>query len=199
MTWPSNIAYLRGLDVMSKVVEQVPDDAWQRPSPCAGWRALDVLGHVGAATNMGIRILRGQDMSLDIVEPPGDAVDGDPQEWWAGLAAQAREAVDEIDEAELDRIVDSPVGERTVRQGLSFPAADLFVHAWDIAKATGVTVSIPEEAVPFVRSLSDVVPAEAMRSPGVFGPEVDIAGDAPDVDRLLAWTGRDPAWEPSAI
>lgn len=194
MTWPSNIAYLRGLDVLSKVVEQVPPDAWDRPSPCEGWRALDVLGHVGAATEMGVRILRGQDLAFDRIEPPGDAVEGDPRMWWAGLAASAREAVDAIEAVELDRIVDSPMGERTVAEGLRFPAADLFVHAWDIAKATGVTVSIPEEAADFVRSLGDAVPAEAMRSPGVFGPEVPVPEDADVIDRLLGWTGRDPTW-----
>lgn len=199
MTWSSNIAYLRGLDVLSKVVEQVPTDAWRRPSPCAGWRAIDVLGHVGAATDMGIRILRGQPMSFDEVDPPGDAVDGEPSRWWAGLASQARQAVEEIDEVDLERIVDSPGGGRSVREGLSFPAADLFVHAWDIARATEVTVAIPEEAVPFVRSLGELVPSEMMRSPGVFGPEVEVPDDASEVDRLLAWTGRDPSWTPSPM
>lgn len=29
-----------------------------------------------------------------------------------------------------------------------------------------------------------------------FGPEVAVAADAPALDRLLAFTGRDPGWEP---
>lgn len=194
MAWLSNTAYLRGLDVMSKVVEQIPASAWDRPSPCAGWRALDVLGHVGASTEAGIRILRGQDLTFDSVDPPGDGVGDDPAMWWAGLAAQAREAVEAIDDAELDRIVASPVGERTMAEGLRFPAADLFIHAWDIARATGVTVAIPDEAASFVRSIGDLVPSEAMRTPGVFGPEVPVPDDSDVIDRLIAWTGRDPAW-----
>ncbi len=28
-------------------------ERWKRPSPCDGWRALDVLGHVGAAVEFG--------------------------------------------------------------------------------------------------------------------------------------------------
>ena len=35
-------------------------------------------------------------------------------------------------------------------------------------------------------------PAEAMRGPGAFGPEVEVADDAPDQDKLLAFLGRQP-------
>ncbi len=197
MTWSSDEAYLRGLDVLSDVVQQVTDDAWSRPSPCAGWRALDVLGHVGAATDMGMRILQRGDLSFDRQDPPGDAVDGDPAQWWAGLADPARAAVAAVDQADLERSVETPMGRRSVSEGLKFPAADLFLHAWDIAKATGVNVSIPDEAVPFVRSLGDDVPPEVMRSPGVFGAEVPVPGGATAVDHLIGWAGRDPLWEPT--
>ena len=138
MIWTSDEAYRRGIDVMSEVVEQVPGDAWGRPSPCEGWRALDVLGHVGAATAMGLHILRGEapDLGFGRQDPPGDAVRADPLLWWTGLAAPAREAVAEIDDLGLERVVDTPMGRRSVRDGLRFPAADLFLHAWDIAAAT---------------------------------------------------------------
>lgn len=154
MIWTSDEAYRRGIDVMSEVVEQVPGDAWGRPSPCEGWRALDVLGHVGAATAMGLHILRGEapDLGFGRQDPPGDAVRADPLLWWTGLAAPAREAVAEIDDLGLERVVDTPMGRRSVRDGLRFPAADLFLHAWDIAAATDVSVSIPDDAVPFVRA-----------------------------------------------
>lgn len=197
MSWSSDEAYLRGIEVMSEVVQQVPSAAWSQPSPCDGWRALDVLGHVGSATDMGVRILRGGDLHFVRQDPPGDAVEGDPQQWWNELTAPAQDAVASLDEGGLDRLVDTPMGQRSVRDGLRFPAADLFLHAWDIAKATGVSVSIPDEAVPFVRSLGEAVPPEMMRSPGVFGAEVPVPADASAVDRLLGWCGRDPSWQPA--
>ena len=197
MIWTSDEAYRRGIDVMSEVVEQVPGDAWGRQSPCEGWRELDVLGHVGAATAMGLHILRGEapDLGFGRQDPPGDAVRADPLLWWTGLAAPAREAVAEIDDLGLERVVDTPMGRRSVRDVLRFPAADLFLHAWDIAAATDVSVSIPDDAVPFVRALGDAVPPEVMRSPGVFGAEVSVPDGATAVDRLLGWTGRNPRWE----
>ena len=135
------------------------------------------------------------DLGFGRQDPPGDAVRADPLLWWTGLAAPAREAVAEIDDLGLERVVDTPMGRRSVRDGLRFPAADLFLHAWDIAAATDVSVSIPDDAVPFVRALGDAVPPEVMRSPGVFGAEVSVPDGATAVDRLLGWTGRNPRWE----
>ena len=35
-------------------------------------------------------------------------------------------------------------------------------------------------------------PEGAMRGPGAFGPEVDVADDASDQDKLMAFLGRQP-------
>jgi uncharacterized protein (TIGR03086 family) len=193
MAWSSDVAYLRGLEVMSAVVHAVPADGWQRPSPGEGWRAIDVLGPVGAGTEMGVRILRGGDLTFDPADPPGDAVEGDPVAWWDALAADARAATQGVD---LDREVEGPRGRRTIREGLSFPAADLYLHGWDLAAATGVRVVIPEEASEFIHSVIDPIPDEMVRGGGVFGPERAAPPDADTVEALLAWSGRDPAWRP---
>ena len=37
---------------------------------------------------------------------------------------------------------------------------------------------------------------EALRSSGHYGPAVPVAADAPVVDRLVGFIGRDPAWRP---
>lgn len=36
------------------------------------------------------------------------------------------------------------------------------------------------------------VPGAMLRSPGVFGPEAEVADDAPIRDKLIAFTGRTP-------
>ncbi len=178
---------------MSNVVQRVPRDGWERPSPCADWRALDVLGHVGIATEMGVRILRGADLSFDPPEPPGAAVVGDPAEWWSQLAAEGRQSTQGVD---LDRQIDSPRGKRTIREGLSFPAVDLFVHAWDLAAAAGLRFEPPEvgEVADFAHSVIDPIPSEMVRSSRVFGPEVEAPAGADRWEALLAWSGRDPKW-----
>ncbi len=196
MTWTAADTYREGLDFFTAVVDGVPAGSWDRPAPCAGWTALDVLGHLGQAADMGARILRGGDMTFERAEPPSTAVEGDPTDWWHGLAADARDALATVDD--LDREVDSPMGRRTVREGLSFPAVDLFIHGWDLATATGQSVVIPDEAIAFTRAMFDHIPDEVARRPGVFAPRVDAPEGAHPTDELIAFTGRDPNWTPTA-
>src|SRR5439155_18987177 len=40
--------FVRALDAFEAVLAAVPADRWQAPSPCAGWAAVDVAGHVTA-------------------------------------------------------------------------------------------------------------------------------------------------------
>lgn len=195
MTWNAVTTYREGLGFFTAVVDAVPADAWGRPSPCAEWTALDVLGHVGEATSMGIRILRGDELSFTRLDPPSAAVAGDPVEWWHALAADALATFDA--DIDLDREVDSPMGRRTVREGLSFPAVDLFVHGWDLATATGRGVTIPDEAIAFTEALFAHVPTEASRRPGVFSDEREAPAGATPTEALIAFTGRDPRRSPT--
>ncbi|MFZ2511688.1 MAG: TIGR03086 family metal-binding protein, partial [Gordonia sp. (in: high G+C Gram-positive bacteria)] len=113
-------------------------------------------------------------------------------QWWAQRAAEARAAADTVDD--LDRVVDSPMGPRTVREGLSFPAVDLFIHGWDLAAAIGNSVEIPPAAITFIEAMFGHIPDEASRQPGVFGPKRDAARDATPTAALIAFTGRDPGF-----
>lgn len=190
MAWDSLDMYRNGLDFFSGVVEAVPAAAWDRASPCAGWTARDVLGHVGTATAMGAAILTAEPIAVTPADPPGGAITGDPVSWWARLDADARAAAATADD--LDRVVDSPMGPRTVREGLSFPAVDLFIHGWDLAATAGNSVEIPPEAIAFTEAMFAHIPDEVSRRPGVFGPKRGAARDATPTAALIAFTGRDP-------
>lgn len=192
MAWTAADAYKEGLTFFSTVVDGTAPQQWTNDSPCAGWSALDVLGHVGEATSMGLRILRGDEISFTRHDPPSSVVAGDPGEWWHELAAQALDVFG--GEIDLDREVDSPMGRRTVGEGLSFPSVDLFIHGWDLATATGRTVTIPDEAIAFTRGLFAHVPVEASRRPGVMGDERVAPAGANPTEALIAFTGRDPHW-----
>lgn len=189
MTWTSDITFVQGLDFFSAVVDQVPNDSWERPSPCAGWNALDVLGHVGFTTEFGTKLLRAEPPDFaGFPDPPRSAVTGDPQQWWWSMVSPAKEAVQGAD---LSRVVDSPIGQRSIGEGLSFPGVDLFVHGWDLARTAGVEVAIPAEAMDFAHQVIDPIPDQMKRSPRVFGPVVDVPSDASPQVQFLAWAGRD--------
>ena len=190
MTYTALDLYNDGLTFFTEIVDATPEQAWSAPSPCAGWTGLDVLGHLSDATEAGARILRGEVFEFVAHDPPSSAVQGEPAAHWRGLAANAREAAASVDD--LDRIVDSPMGKRTVAEGLSFPAADLFLHGWDLAATAGRTVTFPAPAIAFMNGLFDALPDELVRQPGVFGPAVTPPGGADATETLIARCGRDP-------
>ncbi len=190
---PSDTIFLDGLDFFTDAVVRLQASDWDRASPCSGWRAVDVLGHVGSAVRFGTKLLRDESPVWEPVDPPGSAVEADPGSWWEALVGPAREAVRDAD---LSRVVESPMGRRSIGEGLSFPALDLFVHAWDVVRAVDVDVEIPTEVIEFAHAVIDPIPVEQVRSPRVFGTEVAPPSDATPTQRFIAWTGRDPYWEP---
>ena len=180
----------RGLDVFGGVAEQLQPEAWDRPTPCEGWTALDVLGHLSTSLQMGISVLRGEQPSWPTVGRPAELVTGDPVAHWQSLVADARSA---LDGADLDVVMETPMGPSTVRQRLAFPTIDLYVHAWDVGRAGGVEVTVPADAIEFAHTYIDPIPAEKVRGDGgAFGPEAPAPGDATPTEAFIAWTGRAP-------
>lgn len=184
----------RGLDAFDEVVRRLRPEDWEAPSPCEGWTALDVLGHLGSSIGMGISVLQGRQPEWPDVERPADLVEGEPTAYWQGLVTAAREALEGTD-PELE--MDTPMGRRTVRDRLAFPAVDLYVHAWDIGRAAGLDVEVPAEAIELAHGYIDPLPTELVRGPqGAFDAEVEVPPDATPTEAFIAWTGRDPRWRP---
>jgi uncharacterized protein (TIGR03086 family) len=184
----SDAVFLTGLDVFGRVVREVPADGWDAPSPCAGWTALDVLGHVVRILDVGNQILSGEPPDWSTPEGrPADLVGDDPVRRWEEGAARARTAMEGVD---LEQVVESPMGPRSIREGLAFPGLDLHLHAWDLGRAVGVDVEIAPEVADFTHERIDPLPEEMKRSAGVFGPEVQAPADATPTEQLMAWTGR---------
>lgn len=185
----SDVMFDHGLDVFGAVVDRLSPDDWDHPSACAGWTNLDVLGHLGAAMRMGVSILRGEPPTWTNVERPGVLVEGEPAAWWRAVSADARAA---LAGADLDRVVDSPMGPRSIGDGLAFPAIDLYLHAWDVGHPLGIETELSDDLMAFAHHYIGRMPAEVVRKPGIFGPEVPVPADASERDRFLAWTGRSP-------
>lgn len=182
--------FANGLDQFTAVVDAAPAETWGRDSPCEGWTALDVLGHITTTVGMGISVLQGQEPTWPTFERPSDLVVGEPAAVWRELADAARAA---MTGADLELMMDTPMGPKTVADRLAFPAMDLFVHAWDLGQAAGVDVEIPGEAIEFSHHILDPFPDEMMRGEnGSFGPEVTPPADASSSEAFVAWTGRRP-------
>lgn len=82
--------FLSGLDVFGSVLHRVDDDAWDRVSPCQGWTARDLAGHVVAMLDMGNAILAGEPPTWPR-SSPGRSVSTEstrPSPTWSGGGAR---------------------------------------------------------------------------------------------------------------
>ena len=175
--------YARLADAFVEKVASVPDDAWDNPSPCEEWTARDVVGHVVDTQGMFLGFV-----SREMDDHP--SVDDDPEGAVRAVTGRIRQDLD--DEALAAETFDGMMGTQRFDEAVDrFLSADLIVHGWDLAKATGQDTEIADGDIADLRKWAEAFPSEAMRGPGAFGPEVVVADDASDQERLLAVLGRE--------
>lgn len=181
--------FVRALDAFEAVLAAVPVDRWLSPSPCEGWAAVDVAGHVIAG--LLVVELRAAGRPLPQDDPDWREVAGaDPLASWREVRARMTA---ELTPAALDRRVPLAMGiEMTVREWIEQYPLELLVHTWDLARATGQTVVLPADLVDAALETAKAM-APRGREAGMLGAEVPVPGDADSQARLLALFGRDPA------
>ena len=76
-----------------------------------------------------------------------------------------------------------------------FYSADVFLHAWDLASATGQQIDLGAERC--AAMLAGMEPMDEMlRQSGQYGPKVEVPADSDPQTKLMAFIGRDPlAWQ----
>jgi uncharacterized protein (TIGR03086 family) len=90
----------------------------------------------------------------------------------------------------LERRVPWPFGEQTVDRGLGLFSLEVAIHTWDIARASGLDVTLDPELVHF--HLTRLRPVgDYLRGPGMYGPELVAPPEASEQDQLLAFLGRE--------
>ncbi|HEX2577282.1 MAG TPA: TIGR03086 family metal-binding protein [Aquihabitans sp.] len=180
--------YRRRAAAFTETVAAVPDDRWSAPSPCPEWDARAVVDHVIGAQGTFAQLV-GRELA------PGPAVADDPLGAWVAARDQTQAALDDPELATVE--FDGFAGRSTFEAAADrFLSLDLIVHRWDLARATGVDDRIPDddvEALDAAMRQMDEQMAEAMRSPGAFGPALDPPPDADAQTRVLAFAGR-RAW-----
>ena len=170
-------------------VEAVDPEGWDRPAPCEGWVARDVVRHL---VEWGPAMLLD---NWDIPRPQVPSVDDDPAGAWRAVNAAVQAALDDPEVAGRERA--TQMGNNTFENVTSMIfTSDVLVHTWDLARATGQDETLDEAEV--TRMYEGMEPMdEVLRNSGHFGPRVDVPEDADPQTRLIAFTGRNPAWQPT--
>ena len=179
--------YATVLDGFERVLTAVPAGAWENPSPCAGWAAIDVAGHVIGGVRLISMLAEGVELPerTSVRAPAGN----DPVAAFAAARA-ATTAVLAL-ETVLDRVVDGPVGPMPLQILIEqFMTGEVLVHTWDLARAAGVDVELDPELVEDTFARWEPIDGPQMRSEGVFGPRLEAPEGASRQDRLMAFLGR---------
>lgn len=176
---------------LADLVAAVPDEALDRPTPCARYTVGDLLDHIGGFASAFIAAARKT--------PLDGAGSGDASR----LAPDWRQAIP----ADLARLGAAwRDGEAwtgmTAAGGVDLPGEvagvvaldELVLHGWDLAKATGQPAGYDGPGLEAVHGMVSHFRANGIE--GIFGAVVEVPEDAPLLDRILGLAGRDPGWAP---
>jgi uncharacterized protein (TIGR03086 family) len=195
------IAVLASVDVVSLVTA----DDLALATPCVGWNLADLLAHMTVQHRGFAAAARGHgdDEAVWQTGPVAAAVAGDPAGTYSAAAAEVLNAF------AGDGVLDSEFALPEFGPGAMFPSAmaigfhyvDYVVHGWDVARTLGRSYELPVDVVAAAVPLALVVPDGDFRTidNAPFGPAIPSTDAADDLDRVLAYLGRSPQWQPPIV
>lgn len=169
------------------------------PTPCPGFDVAALRRHVLAWLPVFATGLADPDGVQPRPDPEAYRAPSDPE----AAAGQVRHSGAQIAKALADGVADRPV----LLQGkdplpgtmvINMLSAEVIAHGWDLARGTGLPWDPPAETCEAaLGGLRGMLSPEYRGEGKAFGVEVEAPDDASPLDRLLAFSGRDPNWVPS--
>jgi uncharacterized protein (TIGR03086 family) len=158
---------------------------WDAPAPVEGWLARDVVRHLVEwfpaflEAGSGVRLERGP------------SADDDPVKAWQVHSDAVQRLLD--DRATEGKVLDNRhIGVVPLDQAVDrFYTSDVFMHTWDLARATGQDETLdPEKCAELLAGMEPM--EDVIRASGQYGPRVEVPDDADVQTRLLGFIGRNP-------
>lgn len=166
-------------------VEGTAPAAWDRPAPVEGWVARDVVRHL--VEWLPAFLQSGAGITL----PTGPSVDDDPVGAWRAHAEAVQALLEDAGAAEREHELPH-LGRMPLGRAIDMIyTSDVFLHRWDLARATGQDETLEPEKCAVL--LEGMLPLDdLLRQSGQFGPRVEVPDDADVQTKLLAFIGRTP-------
>ncbi|MDP2289614.1 MAG: TIGR03086 family metal-binding protein [Actinomycetota bacterium] len=191
----------RAIATAGTVIAGVGPDQLAAPTPCPDMNVRAMLGHLVGVLGRIAALANGED-PFSVIET--QASDDNWLATWELAGAHAADAW--RDDTVLERPMALPWIQGTGADVLSSYFSELTVHTWDLAVATGQRVDWDDTVVTAALEARRILPAENRRAlfeqisaaMGLdvvnvpFAEAVPVSADAPAIDRLVAWNGRDP-------
>jgi uncharacterized protein (TIGR03086 family) len=169
------------LRVLQQVLHSIPPEDLSKQTPCP---EFDVAGLTDHLLN-SITVIGG---AVDAKFPPRDHSDSIARQ----VIGAAQPTITAWQHHGLDGMVALGANEAPAAAAVGILSIEFLVHAWDYAAATGRDIDVPEPLAEYVLGLAQKIVTPHSR-PGRFADPVAVPDDATALDRLIAFTGRNPA------
>lgn len=172
------------------LVEGVGPQQWHDATPCAEWDVRTLVHHLLYEQRWVPPVFEGKTIEQIGDQFEGDLLGGDAAAWPGRLASSIEEAHAVIRRpGALEQIVHLSFGDVPGQEYVLQLTADLAIHAWDLAKATGQDSTLDPDVVALLL-LWTLANADLLAGSGMFGQSADPGPGAPDDVRLLGLLGR---------
>jgi uncharacterized protein (TIGR03086 family) len=169
------------LGVLQQVLHTVAADDMSSQTPCTQFNVAQLTDHLlNSITAIGAMV--GAEIPAT----------GESESAELRVVSAARPALDAWHRRGLDGSVPFGDSEMPATGACGILSVEFLVHAWDYARAVGHGVDVPEPLAEYVLGVARAVIQPELRSQAGFDDPVAVAEDAAAVDRLVAFTGRDP-------
>lgn len=175
----------------STVLQGVKPDQWSGATPCSEWDLRALTNHITSELLWVKPLLEGKTIAEVGDAFDGDVVGDDP------AAAYARAGTEAIEAARapgaMTTITHLSFGDYPGEEYLRQILFDMTIHGWDVRAAAGADRDLADELVAEGTAYA-AREVENWRAGGALAGAVEVGDDASDQDKLIALTGRSPAW-----
>jgi uncharacterized protein (TIGR03086 family) len=178
---PTATRYAAADRPLAELLDAVPASGWASPSPCAGWTAGDVVGHL-VQTQREFLTGHGADLG------PAPDTASDPASAWRSHAERVAGAL--ADDALPGTEFQGFFGTTTVGAAFEqFYVWDMLVHRWDLARTVGADAGLTDAEIDRIEAGADGF-GPALYMDGICRPALDVPASADRPTRVLARLGR---------
>lgn len=170
------------LGALQHVLHPIARDELSKSTPCSEYDVLQLTDHLLKS----ITLLGG---AAGAELPERDTDDSVERQ----VIGAARPALDAWHRRGMNETVTLGPNEIPGAFAVSILSIEFLVHGWDYAAATKHPINVAESLADYVLGLAKNVITPEGRATVGFADPVAVADDAPALDRLIAFTGRDPA------
>lgn len=174
-------------DEAARIVAGTSPEQFALPTPCAQWDVRALLNHLVLWTAHSFeRRARSAQVGEDLLERDFAA----EPDYAAAYRAQLDRALEAWRPDEVWRgVIDTGQSKTPAPQVAEMVLMELVLHGWDLATATGQKYAVPDEVARTAGAAVAGV-AEMYRAYDGFAEEVEVGGNATELERALAKSGR---------